>query len=74
MDPKKVIYVKIKWLFKSVKPLKKAGCMWDCNPVSLLETVTDSHAVLGAEVEDWLLADEWVANHYICIYSFTLQV
>lgn len=39
-----------------------------CETVSSSETVADSHAVLGAEVEDWLLADDWDVNTFICVY------
>lgn len=39
-----------------------------CETASSLEAVADSHAAAGAEVEDWLLAGDWVVNTFTCVY------
>lgn len=35
-------------------------------PALSLETVTDAHAVPGAEVGDWFLAGSWLLDTFMC--------
>ncbi|CAB1412401.1 unnamed protein product [Pleuronectes platessa] len=50
------------------------GQLYAALHVLLLETATDSQAVLRPQVKDWLWGDEWVAHSSTCTYNSALTL